>query len=123
MQFDPLSKQVIGCALEVHRELGPGLLESAYEECLAYELKHAGLAFERQVEIPVRYKEIVLTCGYRADLIVDRQLILELKCVAAFEPIHSAQILTYMKLTRLRLGLLINFHVPLLKAGIKRFVL
>ena len=123
MQFDELSRQVIGCALEVHRELGPGLLESAYEQCLAHELTLKGILFERHKAMPVEYKGVQIDCGYRLDLLVDGKIILEIKAVAAIEPIHEAQILTYMKLAKVRTGLLINFNVPLLRHGIQRFVL
>ena len=123
IQFDEMSKTVIGCAIEVHRELGPGLLESAYEQCLAHELRLKGIPFELQKTMPVDYKGVLIDCGYRLDLLVDRKIIVELKAVAAIEPIHEAQILTYLKLAKVKTGLLINFNVPLLKDGIKRFVL
>ena len=123
MEFDELSNRVIGCAIEVHRTLGPGLLESAYEQCLARELALAGISFEVQVPLPVEYKGVRLDCGYRVDLLVEKKLIVELKVVEKFLPIHIAQILTYMKLARVSVGLLINFNVKLLKeGGIKRFV-
>jgi len=122
IQFEELSKVVIGCAIEVHRELGPGLLESAYEQCLAHELRLRGIPFELQKVMPVDYKGVQIDCGYRLDLLVDGQLIIELKAVAAIEPIHEAQILTYLKLAKVKTGLLINFNVPLLKDGIQRFV-
>jgi GxxExxY protein len=121
--FDKLSSQVIGCAIAVHRELGPGLLESTYEQCLAYELKNRGLSFELQSPLPVEYKGIRLDCGYRVDLLVEKQIIVELKAVESLNNIHEAQILTYMKLAEIRTGLLINFNVGLLKNGIRRFVL
>jgi GxxExxY protein len=120
---DPLTHRVIGCAIEVHRNLGPGLLESAYEICLAYELERAGLLVERQLELPVVYKDIKLNCGYRVDLIVEKQLLIELKSVSELLPVHEAQLLTYMKLTGISKGLLLNFNVPTLKDGIKRMVL
>jgi GxxExxY protein len=123
MEFDDLSKQVIGCALEVHRHLGPGLLESAYEQCLAHELSCAKLAFQLQAPVPIEYKDVHLDCGYRIDVFVAGKLIVELKCVDQLLPIHEAQLLTYMKLARAPTGLLINFNVRLLKDGIKRFVL
>jgi GxxExxY protein len=123
MPFDPLSNRVIGCAIEVHRELGPGLLESAYEQCLAHELKRNEIPFQLQVPQPVAYKDIHLDCGYRIDFLIDEQLILELKSVSSLQPIHEAQLLTYMKLTKVKTGLLLNFNVPRLKDGIKRFVL
>jgi GxxExxY protein len=123
MQFEELSKQVIGCAIEVHRELGPGLMESVYQHCLAYELNLKGIQFELQKSMPVEYKGVLVDCGYRLDLLVDGRIIVELKAVAALEPIHDAQILTYMKLAKVKIGLLINFNVPLLREGIRRFVL
>ena len=109
--------------MTLHWELGPGLLESAYEHCLVYELSEAGIAFERQVPLPVVYKDVDIDCGYRIDVLVDRQLILELKAVEALTPVHQAQLLTYMKLSRISTGLLLNFNVRMLKHGIKRFVL
>ncbi len=123
MEFDELSKKVIGCALEVHKELGPGLLESAYEKCLAHELTLANIPFRLQVPIPLYYKGIELDCGYRADLIVDDKLLLELKSIEELLPIHEAQLLTYMKLAKIRIGLLMNFNVKLLRDGLRRFVL
>jgi len=123
MEFDALSNKVIGCALEVHRYLGPGLLESAYEQCLAIELSTQGIPFELQSELHVKYKGRKIDCGYRIDVIVNDILILELKSVERLLPIHEAQPLTYMKLAGIRIGLLINFNVPLLKDGIKRMVL
>lgn len=123
MDFDPLSKQVIGCAIEVHRVLGPGLLESTYEQCLAHELREAEIRFTHQQGVPVEYKGVRLDCGYRADFLVDGALILELKSVDAILGIHQAQLLTYMKLAGIRIGLLINFNTPRLEQGIRRFVL
>lgn len=123
MEFDKLSSQVIGCAIEVHRELGPGLLESTYEQCLAYELNSRGIEFKLQCPLPVIYKGIRLDCGYRVDILVGNKLILELKSVERLLGIHEAQLLTYMKLANIPTGLLINFNVTLLKQGIKRFVL
>ena len=123
MEFDELSNRVIGCALEVHRNLGPGLLESTYEQCLAYEMKLAGMAFKLQYPLPVEYKGIKLDCGYRIDLLVDNSIIIELKSVDKILPIHQAQLLTYMKLADISIGLLINFNVKYLKDGIKRMVL
>ena len=119
-KLNELSGKVIGLCIEIHRELGPGLLESAYEECLAYELAQAGLRFERQKPMPVIYKEVRLECGYKWDLVVEGCLILELKAVTELVPIHQAQLLTYLKLARQPLGLLINFNVPTLKEGVKR---
>ena len=118
-----LSGKVIGLAIEVHRELGPGLLESAYEECLCYELSVAGLQFERQLPLPGRYKSVRLNCGYKRDVVVEGRLILELKTVEKLLPIHEAQLLTYLKLSGIKAGLLINFCTPLLKDGLKRIVL
>jgi GxxExxY protein len=123
VKFDQLSNKVLGCAIEVHRQLGPGLLESAYEHCLAYELANAKIPFKVQVELPVQYKEIRLDCGYRMDLLVDGRLIVELKSVDQLLKIHEAQILTYMKLANVDIGLLMNFNVEVLTKGIKRFVL
>jgi GxxExxY protein len=123
MEFDELSNKVIGCALEVHRNLGPGLLESTYEQCLAYEMKAAGMAFKLQYPLPVQYKRIKLDCGYRIDLLVNEAIIVELKSVDKILPIHQAQLLTYMKLAGISIGLLINFNVKYLKDGIKRMVL
>jgi GxxExxY protein len=121
-RLNALSARVIGLCIEVHRETGPGLLESAYEECLAYELSRNGISFERQMEMPLRYKEVLLNCGYRLDLLIEGSLVLELKAVAKMEPIYEAQLLTYLKLSKLSLGLLINFNVPVLKDGIKRMI-
>lgn len=123
MEFDTLSSHVIGRAIEVHRVLGPGLLESTYEQCLAHELSQAGIAFRLQHALPVQYKGLRLDCGYRVDVLAQDTLILELKSVDAILGIHQAQLLTYMKLAGIKTGLLINFNVPQLKAGIKRFVL
>jgi GxxExxY protein len=123
MEFDELSGKVIGCAIEVHKNLGPGLLESAYERCLSYELTAAGLRHEAQKELPIDYKGLKLDTAYRIDLIVENGVIVELKSVEKVLPIHEAQILTYMKLAGISVGLLINFNVTKLKDGIKRFVL
>ena len=123
MEFDQLSKRVIGCAIEVHRELGPGLLESTYERCLAHELKALNIECLMQVGLPVKYKGLSLDCGYRVDIIVEGILIIELKSVDSLQQIHEAQLLTYMKLSHIRIGLLINFNARLLKNGIKRIVL
>jgi GxxExxY protein len=123
VKFDELSNKVIGCAIEVHRELGPGLLESTYEQCLAYELNQAKIPFKLQVELPVEYKQIRLDCGYRIDLMADDRLIVELKSVDQLLAIHEAQVLTYMKLAGMKVGLLINFNVAVLKNGVRRFVI
>ena len=123
MKFDEISNKVIGCAIEVHRALGPGLLESTYEQCLSREMDLSGIAFKLQSPLPVEYKGIKLDCGYRVDMLVEDKLIVELKSVEKILPIHEAQILTYMKLANIKVGLLINFNNNLLKDGIKRFVL
>jgi len=123
VKFDDLSNKIIGCAIEVHRELGPGLLESTYEQCLSYELSRAKIPFKVQVGLPVAYKEILLDCGYRIDLLADNRLIVELKSVEQLLKIHEAQILTYMKLAAVSVGLLINFNVDVLRNGVRRFVL
>jgi GxxExxY protein len=107
---DLLTEQIIGLAIEVHRQLGPGLLESAYEECLCFELKQEGLPFRRQVALPVVYKSVRLDCGYRLDIVVQDQVILEIKTVERLLPVHEAQMLTYMKLSGIRTGLLLNFN-------------
>ncbi|HEX2681435.1 MAG TPA: GxxExxY protein [Candidatus Dormibacteraeota bacterium] len=120
---DRLTEKVIGLAIEVHRQLGPGLLESAYEECLCLELREAGVAFRRQVPLPITYKSIRLDCGYRLDLVIEDQLILELKSVEGLLPIHEAQLLTYMRLSGVRTGLLLNFNSAVLKNGIRRLML
>ena len=123
MEFDELSRSVIGCAIEVRRNLGPGLLESTYRQCLACELSHAEIAFQMEVPLPVRYKDILLDCGYRIDLLISDDLIVEIKSVEALLPIHQAQILTYMRFASVPLGLLTNFNVTKLQSGIRRFVL
>lgn len=122
MELDEISGQVIGAAIAVHRELGPGLLESAYEACLVHELRQRRVQVEQQIPQPVFYKGLQLECGYRLDLLVENQVIVELKAVETLLPIHEAQLLTYLKLRQLRLGLLINFNVPILKNGIKRIL-
>ena len=120
---DPLTEKVIGCAIEVHRILGPGLLESAYQRCLAMEVRNTGLQFETEVSMPVRYKNEILDCGYRADMLIEKSVLLELIAVETILPIHQAQLLTYMKLSGIHLGLLINFYQPRLTDGLKRFIL
>jgi GxxExxY protein len=122
MTENEISGKIIGCAIEVHRELGPGLLESAYEECLYYELKTIGLNVDKQRILPVVYKAVNLDCGYRLDLIVENRVIVEVKSVADLDDIHLAQVMTYLKLSKCKLGLLINFNVELVKNGIKRVV-
>ena len=121
--YQELTEKIIGCAIEVHKVLGPGLLESAYEECLSYELMQNGFRIERQKAVPVIFKEVKFDCGYRIDVLVENKVLLELKSVEALAPIHEAQILTYMKFAEIKIGLLINFNVTKLKNGIKRFVL
>jgi len=123
MEFDSLSKRVIGAAIDVHRELGPRLLESSYAKCLEYELMQAGIGFSAQAGLPINYKGIKIDTGYRADLVIEQRLIVELKCVEQLSRLHEAQPLTYMKLAEIGTGLLINFNTRLLKTGIKRFVL
>ena len=120
---DLRTSPILGAAIEVHRHLGPGLLESAYEECLCHELRLRELNFQRQVELPVEYKGLKLNCGYKIDLLVQDEVILELKAVEKLLPIHQAQLLTYLKLAHKKVGLLINFNVPLLTQGIIRRVL
>ena len=119
---DPLTDKVIGLAIEVHRELGPGLLESAYEECLCYEFEKNGMAFRRQVPVPVVYKEVNLECGYRIDIVVEDRLILELKAVEKLLRVHEAQLLTYLRLSGIKTGLLLNFNAAVLKDGLRRLV-
>ncbi|QOG02813.1 GxxExxY protein [Flavobacterium sp. MDT1-60] len=122
MSENELSRIVFDCALKVHQTLGPGLLESAYEECLFFELKKTGLRIEKQKPLPLIYEEIKLEIGYRLDIIIENKLILEIKSVDALNEIHFAQLLTYLKLTDCKLGLLLNFNVILIKNGIKRVV-
>jgi GxxExxY protein len=119
---DRITDKIIGAAIEIHRVLDPGLLESAYEECLCYELSHRGLQFKRQVPLPVTYKGIKLACGYKMDLLVDDLIIVELKTVETLLSVHSAQLLSYLRLSGKPVGLLINFHTPVLKSGLKRIV-
>jgi GxxExxY protein len=121
MEINNLTEKVIGLAIEVHRQLGPGLLESAYKECLFYEIKKSGINAECEKSLPLIYKEIKLEQGYRIDLLIENKLVIELKTVEAFTDVHFAQILTYMKLGNYSTGLLINFNTKMLKQGIKRF--
>ena len=123
MNINELTQTIIGAAIEVHCALGPGLLESAYEECLCKELTLQQISFERQRPLPLEYKGVKLECGYRLDLLVEDTVVLEVKAVDAIISIHEAQLLTYMKLGGWKVGLLINFNVPVLKQGIKRLVL
>ena len=120
---DPVTDRIIGLSIEVHRGLGPGLLESAYEECLCYELSQARVPYRRQVALPVSYKGVRLNCGYRADVVVEDNVIVELKTVERLLPIHKAQLLTYLRLSGIRTGLSLNFNSPVLKDGIHRLVL
>ena len=120
MKLNDLTEEVIGAAIEVHRVLGPGLLENAYGECLCHELKLRGLRFERQVDLPVRYKGISLDCGYRMDIVAEGRLVLELKTVDKIAGIHEAQILTYLKLFDCRLGLILNFSAATMVQGVRR---
>lgn len=122
MRENELSRIVFDCALKVHQSLGPGLLESAYEECLFYELKKIGLSVEKQKPLPLIYEEVKLDIGYRLDILVENKLIIEIKSVEALNDVHFAQLLTYLKLSNCKLGLLINFNVSLIKNGIKRVV-
>ena len=122
-KYVEITEAIIGAAIEVHRELGPGLLESAYEECLCYELSLRGLSFQRQVELPVIYKGNRLDCGFRLDIVAEGSVVVELKAVEKVLPIHEAQVLTYLKLSEMTVGLLLNFNVPLMKDGVKRFSL
>ena len=118
-----VSGTVIGAAIEVHRILGPGLLESAYEECLCRELELRNVRFERQKPLPLKYKGTEIDCGYRLDIIVSGEVVVELKACSSLEPIHEAQLLTYLRLTGIKIGLLINFNVPVLRQGIKRLMI
>ena len=121
-RLDQISSRIIGAAIEVHRHLGPGLLESAYQTCLAFEVKQFGLKVEEQKPLPVVYKQVKLDCGYRLDMVVEDEVIVEVKAIEKLLPIHEAQLLSYLRLTRKRVGLLMNFHVPVLKNGLKRIV-
>ncbi len=122
MDINQLSSKIIGAAIQVHKALGPGLLESAYEECICYELSYQGFSFERQKPLAINYKGIKLDCGYRLDTVVENTIILELKSCEKIEPIHKAQLLTYLKLSGLNLGLILNFNVPVMRDGIVRIV-
>jgi len=122
MKMNQLSSKIIGAAIEVHKNLGPGLLESAYEECLCHELSIHGMSFEKQKSLPINYKGKRLDCGYRLDIVVENAIILELKSCEKIESIHKAQLLTYLKLSGLNLGLILNFKVPFMRDGIVRIV-
>jgi len=119
-ELNSITDRIIRCGIEVHKQLGPGLLESSYEACMVYELGHAGLTVGRQLELPIRYKDIELTCGYRIDLLVEDAVIVELKAVEKLQPSHDAQLISYLRLSGKRLGLLMNFNERYLKNGIKR---
>ena len=121
-RLDLITRRIIGAAIEVHKHLGPGLLESAYESCLSFELTERGLAFERQKSLPVKYKNVQLDCGYKLDLVVEDAVIVELKAIDQLLPIHDAQLLSYLRISEKNVGLLINFHVRVLKHGLKRIV-
>jgi len=123
MDINDLTGQIIGSAIEVHKALGPGLLESAYEECLCHEFDLRRIPYKRQHAVPVQYKGAKLDCGYRVDLLVEDRVIVELKSVESLEPVYQAQVLTYLKLTGVKVGLLINFNVPVLRDGVKRLIL
>ena len=123
MDVDEISKNIIGAAIDVHKALGPGLLESVYEECLCRELELRDIRFVRQYAVPVKYKGVKLDCSYRLDVLVENKVVVELKSVEKLLPIHDAQLLSYLKLTNRTVGLLINFNVPILKQGIRRKVL
>lgn len=123
MLINEITKEIIGSAIEVHKYLGPGLLESAYENCLSYELEKKNFKIEKQKPIPIVYKDIKLDCGYRLDLVVNNLVIVEIKSIDVVAPVHEAQILTYMKFAKIKVGLLINFNVTILKNGLKRFIL
>ena len=123
MELNDLTREIIGGAIAVHKQLGPGMLESAYEECLSFELKDRCLSIERQKPVPIVYKEVKLDCGYRIDILVNNTVVLELKSVEALARVHEAQILTYMRFAQKHLGLLINFNVTVLRNGIKRYIL
>lgn len=122
MELNEISGKVIDCSIKVHRILGPGLLESAYEVCLSHELRKSGLKVDSQITLPIIYDDIFIEAGYRIDLMVEDSVVVELKSIERILPIHEAQLLTYLKLSRKKLGLLINFNVTLLKNGIKRMV-
>lgn len=119
---DP-SQRIVGAAIEVHRAIGPGLLESVYEECPCSELRHRSIPFNRQVALPLTYRDVRLDCGFRLDLVVDHSVVVELKAIEKFTPVHEAQMLTYLRLSKLRIGLLINFNHRTLKEGLRRYVL
>ena len=122
MTENEISNKIIGCAIDVHKQLGPGLLESAYQECLFYELKQAGLKVEKEKPMPIIYKEVKLDHGYRIDLLVEEKVVIEIKTVETLNDVHTAQVLTYLRLGNYKLGLLLNFQVSMLKNGMKRII-
>ncbi|MFN8357267.1 MAG: GxxExxY protein [Spirosomataceae bacterium] len=122
-EFDPLTEKILKCAFEVHSALGPGLLESAYKECLAYKLNKIGLHVEKEKSMPLVFEEVKLECGYRIDILVENAIVLELKSVEALNEVHTAQVLTYMRLGNFKIGYLMNFNVASLRNGLKRYVL
>ena len=121
-RLDSITRRIIGAAIEVHRHLGPGLLESAYETCLAYELREIGLQVEQQKPLPITYKNVKLDCGYRLDLVIEDSVVIEIKAIEKLAPIHDAQLLSYLRIADKRVGLIVNFHVRVLKNGLKRIV-
>jgi len=121
-KLDQITRQIIGAAIEVHKAIGPGLLESAYQACLAFEVRQRGLKVEEQVPLPVLYKEVKLDCGYRLDLLIEDSVIVEIKAAEQLSPIHDAQLLSYLRMAHKHVGLLINFHIRVLKNGLKRIV-
>lgn len=123
MEINQITEKIIGCSIEVHKQLGPGLLESAYEECLYYELKSMGLNVKKQLALPLIYKDVKLDAGYRIDLLVENKVVVEIKSVDALAEIHKAQLMTYMKLADIKVGLLLNFNVVRLKDGIVRWII
>jgi GxxExxY protein len=120
--YPELTEKIIGACIEVHKELGPGLLESAYEQCLCCELNRSKIDFKTQVSLPVKYKEVLIDCSYRLDIVVENRVVLEIKAVEKLSSLHEAQLISYLKLSKYEIGLLINFNVELLKRGIKRFI-
>ena len=122
MTVNEISNKIIGCAINVHKQLGPGLLESAYQECLMYELQQEKLQVRKEKPMPIVYKDVKLDHGYRIDLLVEEKVVIEIKTVEAFTDVHTAQVLTYLRLGNYKLGLLLNFHVTMLKHGVKRII-
>jgi GxxExxY protein len=123
MEVNKITEMIIGSSIEVHRALGPGLLESTYEACLCYELEQRGVSFERQYSLPIKYKGINIDCGYRLDLLIEQKVVVELKAIERLLPLHDAQLLSYLKSGNWKVGLLINFNVPVLKQGIRRKII